>query len=185
MGMLRRALELQVWEGSGSTPDLDGITNNAVSYSDTGLDDYVDNPTTADAIRAAMNQILGDNFTNVNGIVLHPTDVAKMQLDKDGNNNYLFPTFFTPDGMRVHGVPVIESTLITAGNVMVGDFSKISVYMRRNMDIRIWDQDSTDPEYDLKTITGSLRATLKFPEAAYSGLVYDAISDITSVISKP
>ena len=185
MGMLRRALELQVWEGSGSTPDLDGITNNAVAYSDTGLDDYVDNPTTADAIRAAMNQILGDNFTNVNGIVLHPTDVAKMQLDKDGNNNYLFPTFFTPDGMRVHGVPVIESTLITAGNVMVGDFSKISVYMRRNMDIRIWDQDSTDPEYDLKTITGSLRATLKFPEAAYSGLVYDAISDITSVISKP
>ena len=108
-----------------------------------------------------------------------------MQLDKDGNNNYLFPTFFTQDGMRVHGVPVIESTLITAGNVMVGDFSKVTVYMRRNMDIRIWDQDSTDPEYDLKTITGSLPATLKFPEAAYSGLVYDAISDITSAIAKP
>lgn len=182
MGMLRRSLELQVWSGSGTTPDLDGITNNAVAYSDTGLNTYVSNPTTADAIRAAINQIRGDEFMP-NGIILHPTDVAKMQLDKDGNNNYLFPTFFTQDGMRIHGLHVIESTLITAGNLMVGDFSKITVYMRRNMDIRIWDQDSTDPEYDLKTITGSLRATIKFPTTAYAGVVYDAISDITTAIA--
>jgi hypothetical protein len=85
--------------------------------------------------------------------------------------------------MRIHGLPVVESTLITAGNLMVGDFSKITVYMRRNMDIRIWDQDSTDPEYDLKTITGSLRATIKFPTTAYAGVVYDAISDITTAIA--
>ena len=184
IGMLRRALETQVWEGGAASPDLDGITNNAVAYSDTGLDNYVSNPTTADAVRAAINQIRGDEY-NPTGIILHPTDVAKMQLDKDGNNNYLFPTFFTQDGMRIHGLPVIESTLITAGNLMVGDFSKITVYMRRNLDIRIWDQDSTDPEYDMKTITGSLRATIKFPEAAYSGVVYDAISDITGAISAP
>ena len=183
IGMLRRALESELWSGDGSTPNLDGITNNAVAYSDSGLDNYVTNPTTTDAIRAAINQILGDNFVNVNGIILHPTDVAKMQLDKDGNNNYLFPTFFTQDGMRIHGVPVIESTLITAGYVMVGDFSKITLYMRRNLDIRIWDQDSTDPEYDLKTITGSLRATIKFPTTAYAGLIYDQISDITSAIA--
>ena len=182
IGMLRRALETQVWEGNATSPDLDGITNNAVAYSDTGLDDYVSSPTTADAIRAAINQIIGDNYSP-NGIILHPTDVAKMQLDKDNNLNYLFPTFFSQDGMRVHGLPVIESNLISAGKVMVGDFSKITVYMRRNMDIRIWDQDSTDPEYDLKTITGSLRATLKFPEAAYSGVVYDDISDITTAIA--
>ena len=185
MGMLRRQLEAEVFSGSASTPHLDGIDNNAVAYSDTDLDDYVSNPTTADAIRAAINQILGDDFTNINGIILHPSDVAKMQLDKDGNNNYLFPTFFTQDGMRIHGVPVIESTLITAGYLMVGDFSKITVYMRRNMDIRIWDQDSTDPEYDLKTITGSLRATLKWPSTAYAGVIYDAISDITSAIESP
>jgi len=183
IGMLRRALETQLWEGSGTTPDLDGITNNAVAYSDSGLDGYVTDPTTADAVRAAINQIRGDNFTNINGIVLHPTDIAKMQLDKDGNNNYLFPTFFTQDGMRIHGVPVVESTLIDEGYLMVGDFSKITVYMRRNMDIRIWDQDSTDPEYDLKTITGSLRATIKWPTTAYAGIVYDAISDITTAIA--
>lgn len=183
IGMLRRTLETQIWEGTGVSPDLTGITVNAVAYSDDDLDGYVTNPTTADAIRAAINQIRGDNFTNVNGIVLHPSDIAKMQLDKDGNNNYLFPTFFTQDGMRVHGVPVIESTLISEGYLMVGDFSKITVYMRRNMDIRIWDQDSTDPEYDLKTITGSLRATIKWPTTAYAGIVYDAISDITTAIA--
>ena len=185
IGMLRRQLEEEVFTGSASSPHLDGIDNNAVAYSDTGLDDYVSNPNTADAIRAAINQIRGDNFDKITGILLHPSDVAKMQLDKDGNNNYLFPTFFTQDGMRIHGVPVVESTLIGEGYVMVGDFSKVTVYMRRNMDIRIWDQDSTDPEYDLKTITGSLRATLKFPTTAYAGLVYDAISDITGAISKP
>jgi len=185
IGMLRRQLEAEVFSGSGSTPHLVGLDTVAVAYSDTDLDDYVTAPTTADAVRAAINQILGDNFTQVTGIILHPSDVAKMQLDKDGNNNYLFPTFFTQDGMRIHGVPVVESTLIGSGYVMVGDFSKVTVYFRRNMDIRIWDQDSTDPEYDLKTITGSLRATIKFPTTAYAGVVYDAISDITSAISKP
>jgi len=185
IGMLRRQLEAEVFSGSGATPHLVGLDTVAVAYSDTDLDDYVTAPTTADAVRAAINQILGDNFTQVTGIILHPSDVAKMQLDKDGNNNYLFPTFFTQDGMRIHGVPVVESTLIGSGYVMVGDFSKVTVYFRRNMDIRIWDQDSTDPEYDLKTITGSLRATIKFPTTAYAGVVYDAISDITSAIAKP
>ena len=185
IGMLRRQLEAEVFSGSGATPHLVGLDTVAVAYSDTDLDDYVTAPTTADAVRAAINQILGDNFTQVTGIILHPSDVAKMQLDKDGNNNYLFPTYFTQDGMRIHGIPVVESTLIGSGYVMVGDFSKVTVYFRRNMDIRIWDQDSTDPEYDLKTITGSLRATIKFPTTAYAGVVYDAISDITSAIAKP
>ena len=75
------------------------------------------------------------------------------------------------------------SNLITAGQVLVGDFTKVTLYIKRGIEIKIWDQDSTDPEYDLKTITASVRAAVKFPAPHLYAFVYDAIADIISDIT--
>jgi hypothetical protein len=68
--------------------------------------------------------------------------------------------------------------------VLVGDFSKVTLYIRRGIEIKIWDQDSTDPEYDLKTITASVRAAVKFPAPHAYAFVYDQFDDIISAIQK-
>ena len=59
----------------------------------------------------------------------------------------------------------------------------MTLYLKRNIEIKIWDQDSTDPEYDLKTITASCRAAVKFPAPAAYAFVYDTIADIKTAIT--
>jgi hypothetical protein len=72
-----------------------------------------------------------------------------------------------------------------AGSALIGDFSKVTLYMRRGITIRLWDQDANDPEFDRKTITASLRAAVVFPtvhQTAAGAFVYDQLSDIVSAI---
>jgi HK97 family phage major capsid protein len=107
-----------------------------------------------------------------------------MNLTKDANGNYVLPPFISAGNMSVDGMRVVVNTGITAGQVLVGDFTKGTVYFRKGVDIRLWDQNDTDPIYGLKTITGDMRAVLKIAQPDYYAFCYDAISDITTAIAK-
>ena len=181
-GQLSRELDDQLLAGDGSTPNISGVTALCRTYDFAGLDDYVPNPEIFDAILAAITQVRYHLY-NPNYVVLHPTDYAKMMFAKDANNNYILPPFL--NGLNVDGVSIVTNSGITAGQVLVGDFTKGTVYFRKGIDIRLWDQNETDPIYGLKTITGDMRATLKLAQPDYYAFCYDAISDITSAISKP
>jgi hypothetical protein len=53
------------------------------------------------------------------------------------------------------------------------------------MEVRLWEQDSTDPEFDRLTITASVRCALKNPiqhQGATGAFVYDQIADINAAI---
>jgi hypothetical protein len=58
----------------------------------------------------------------------------------------------------VLGLPVIANSGVTVNTFTVGDFKKINLAIRKDIDIRLWDQNSTDPIYGLKTITATMRA---------------------------
>lgn len=181
--MVERELEEELYEGSGITPHLDGIITSAEAYAATGLNAKVTTPNVFDAIRAAAYQCVYYNYMPTHAF-LNPADFAEMEMSKNSNGSYIIPPFATANGMIVGGVKVIQSSLVDAGQLLVGDFSKVTLYMRRNLEVKIWDQDSTDPEYDLKTITASCRAAVKFPAPHAYAFVYDAISDITTAITK-
>jgi len=97
-----------------------------------------------------------------NAVIVHPVDYYNMTRLKDTRNQYLVGM----DGiMRVNGVPIYKSTRITAGTYLVGDFSQGKIYMRRNTEIKMWEQNDTDPIADLVTFTVSNRAALKIAHA--------------------
>ncbi|HUX56219.1 MAG TPA: phage major capsid protein [Bacteroidales bacterium] len=179
--MVERELEDQTYQGSGTTPQLDGIITTANAYSSTSLDDKIPKANTFDAIRAAANQIAEYNFIP-SVAFLAPADFAELEMTKDDQGRYVMPPFSTANGTTVAGIRIVQSNLITVGDVLVGDFKKVTLYIKRGIEVKIWDQDSTDPELDLKTITASVRAAVKFPLPSRSAFVYDAISDITSAI---
>lgn len=181
-GQLQRKLDDQLLTGDGSTPNINGVTNVCNTYTYTGLNGVVDSPTVFDAIAAAAAHVR-NNLYNPNYVVLHPTDFAKMNLVKDSNGNYILPPFLSAGGMMIDGMRVVVNTGITAGQVLVGDFTKGTVYFRKGIDIRLWDQNDTDPIYGLKTITADMRAVLKIAQPDYNAFVYDAITDITTAIS--
>jgi len=181
--MVERALENQLYQGTGTTPQLDGIITTASAYASTSLNNKVSKPNHFDAIRAAANQIAEYNYIPTHAFMA-PADFALMELAKDGNGQYLMPPFVTAGGAQVAGIKVVPSNLITAGDVLVGDFSKVTLYIKRGIEVKIWDQDSTDPEYDLKTITASVRAAVKFPAPHLYAFVYDTFADIEEAIEE-
>ena len=182
-GQLQRELDDQLLAGGGSTPNISGVTDLCRTFDYTGLNGVVANPNIFDAITAAATQCRYHLY-NPTHAVLHPTDFAKMNLVKDANNNYVLPPFLSANGMVVDGLQVVVNTGITAGQVLVGDFSKGTVYFRKGVDIRLWDQNDTDPIYGLKTITADMRAVLKIAQPDYYAFVYDEITDITTAITK-
>jgi len=166
-------LEYYLWNGSGSSNQIYGILgsgtyNQAPTFSlPTGVA-AVTSPNEYDVLAAAILMVeLGANSAtaigfNPNAIIVHPTDWFNMTRLKDTTNQYLVGM----DGiMRVNGVPVYKSNRITAGTYLVGDFTKGKIYMRRNTEIRMWEQNDTDPIADLVTFTVSNRAALKIAHA--------------------
>jgi HK97 family phage major capsid protein len=180
---VERALENQLYQGTGTTPQLDGIKTTASAYASTSLDGEIPKANIFDAIRAAANQIAEYNYIP-NVAFLAPADFAKMEMNKDDQGRYVMPPFSTAGGATVAGIRIVQSNLITAGDLLVGDFNRVTLYIKRGIEIKIWDQDSTDPELDLKTITASVRAAVKFPAPHIYAFVYDEIADIQSAIEK-
>lgn len=178
---VERKLEEGLYSGNGTSPQLVGIIQNAKAYDDTGLNGIIPGPNAMDAFIAAIMQLERDNFFPSAGLV-NPADYAAMLLAKDSQNNYVVPPFAAANRLSIRGVPIYPTNLVTAGNLLVGDFSKSTLYIKRGIEIKIWDQDSTDPEYDLKTITASVRAVVKTASPDYYAYCYDAIADIKSAI---
>jgi len=180
--MVERILESQLYSGTGTTPQLDGIITTASAYASTSLDAKIFKANIFDAIRAAANQVQEYNYVPTHAFI-NPAQFAEMEMAKDAEGAYVMPPFITAGGMSVAGMKIVPSNLITAGDVLVGDFSKVTLYIKRGIEVKIWDQDSTDPEYDLKTITASVRAAVKFPAPHIYAFVYDTIDDILDAIT--
>lgn len=181
--MLQRKLDDQLLTGNGAAPQLAGITTLVNAYTYTGLNNEVTSPSTADAIYAALTQVYVNKYVP-NGILMHPTDVAKMNLIKDKNEQYVLPPFMSAQGLQIDGIPIKVNTGMTAGYFLLGDFTKASVWFRKGIDIRIWDQNDTDPIYNYKTITADMAAAFKVPQTNYDAFVYDAIADVITAITK-
>ena len=182
--MLQRKLDDYLLTGNGTPPQLAGITTLVNAYTYTGLNTTVPEPTVGDAVYAGLTQVLVNKY-NPNGILMHPTDVAKMMLTKDKNLNSASAIFIDLNGNpMIGGIPVKINTGITAGYVLLGDFTKASVWFRKGIDIRIWDQNEDDPIYNNKTITADMACAFKVPQVHYDAFVYDEIADIITAITK-
>lgn len=183
--MLQRKLDDYLLTGSGAAPQLLGICDATVAnaYTYTGLNTTVSSPSVADAIYAGLTQIYVNKY-RPNGILMHPTDVAKMNLIKDKNDQFILPPFMSANGLAIDGIPVKVNTGITAGYVLLGDFTKASVWFRKGIDIRVWDQNEDDPIYNNVTITADMAAAFKIPTVNYDAFLFDAIADIQTAIAK-
>lgn len=139
-------------------------------------------PNNADAIRAAIAQIKSLNH-NATVAVLNPIDAANMDLEKSDEGMYVLPPFTTGDGQTIKGIRVVESNQITQGYVLVGDMSKVRVFVYKPFRISMGWVDG-DFEDNLVTIIGETRIHYYIEDAYTTALVYDALSDIKTAITE-
>jgi HK97 family phage major capsid protein len=170
---LRRAVNL-----AADTAVMAYIAANASAYSLATV--LTTTPNNVDTIRAAIAQIKSVNH-NATVCVMNPIDAANMDLEKATTGEYVLPPFTTPDGQTIKGVKVVESNQIGVGYVLVGDMSKVRVFIYKPFTISMgWVSD--DFERNLVTIIGETRIHFYIEDAYTTALVYDALSDIKTAI---
>lgn len=136
-GRLRYGLtyveEEQLLLGDGTGQNILGLIPQATTYN-TGLNKAGDSR--IDAIRHAILQVRLAEY-RASGIVLHPKDWESIELTKTDDNAYVFANPTAQTQPRLWGLPVVETTAMPEGQMMVGAF---------NMAAQIFDRETTTVE---------------------------------------
>ncbi len=170
--MLRVKCEDLYLYGNGTAPNLLGITNFS------GIQTYtqISTENRIDAIRNALNKLESTWYPWADAIMLHPNDAAKMELLKDSQGRYLWPTFgqfATGYHSKVlFGVPVIVTTAVTESTFLLGNFAQgATLYERQDATVDVSFSDQDNFIKNLMTIRLELRQSLvpEYPKAFVLG----------------
>jgi HK97 family phage major capsid protein len=149
--------EDQLLNGSGTGGNLQGIYTAATLYSNlTSLA----NETDIDKIRLAILQA-ELAFAEVNGIVLHPTNWATMELTKDSQGRYIFASPQSATAPRLWGRSVVPTPAMTSGRFLVGDFAQhAQIFDREDANVAISAEDRDNFVRNMLTILCEERLAL-------------------------
>lgn len=169
----------QLLYGTGSNGQLEGLTVAASDYSrvlsnSTASNEY-------DVLLDAIAQLAGREFV-ASGIMMNPVDWYNLLRAKDTGGNYILPDAvrFGVSPAQVDGVPIIRNTAIEAGDFLVANFAQMAtLYDRRGVNVRFYDQNEDDAIKNLVTIVieGRLALPIYLPTAGVYG---DFAETITS-----
>ncbi len=160
---LRILLDTQLLSGDGTGNNLSGIITNAVTWAAGDFANAITAPNNADVLRVAANQIwiAGKGKFMPNYILMHPTDVATLDLTKIADGRYIEIPYYDADGPSMAKIPVLQNVGITAGTFLMGDFQKAKGFIRDALTVRVFDQNEDDPLYNRSTVTGNVRVALR------------------------
>ena len=151
------AEDAQLLSGDGTSPNLQGILGVASAYGGSSAV-YV-----AQIIESCA-QVAAANY-NVTGILINPTDWAQIMLTQNTNSPYSLPgaTVVSPDGtLSIAGIPVYQSTAITAGTFLVGDWA-MGAQIMQNQGINIQFSEFDADNFTKNLITVRVEARIAFP----------------------
>lgn len=136
------AEEDEVLYGTGISPSLAGImTNtNVQQYKWSQGPEVTD--TRIDAVRRAMTKAVLAGYP-VTGVVLHPSDWEKIELQKDSDKRYIWVVVTIGGEQRLWKAPVIDTIAMTEGDALVGAFGIAAwLWDRQQTQIRVSDSHS-------------------------------------------
>jgi HK97 family phage major capsid protein len=135
---LRLTEDDQILNGDGTGTNLTGITATSGIATQALASD-----TRIDAIRKAITQI-ALAYYEATGMVVHPTDMEQIELEKDGDNRHMLTASIALGAeARIWRLPVVESAAITVGTALVGSFGiGATLYDRMEGSIRISENHS-------------------------------------------
>ncbi|WCT75028.1 phage major capsid protein [Sphingomonas naphthae] len=145
--------------GDGTGQHLNGLYTQATAYAaPSGV--TVSGETRIDRLRLAILQVeLADYAPD--GIVLHPTAWAGIELTKDAAFGYIFANPQGVAGPVLWGRPVVSTKRIGAGNYLTGAFKLAGqIFDRMDTEVRISDQDRDNFIKNMLTIRAEKRLAL-------------------------
>ena len=134
MEAIEQTIDNSLINGAGGV-DLNGLLSAAPNFSAGTFAGTIPGANIMDLIRIAKAQIQAANFEPTH-VVLNPEDVAKIELTKTSTGEYTYPAFWDAN-MMVAGLTVVSSNNITAGTLVVGDFTKFNIKFREDMNMSV------------------------------------------------
>lgn len=161
MRLLMLDIELTAYSGNGTAPNLNGIRTVATAFAAGTFALAVDNANEADVLTVAANQIAIANQEAPNAILMHPSDITKLKLYKVSatDRRYVDRLMFIGDTLMLDAVPMIATTLVTAGTYLVGNFNLSTLYQKDAVTINMG-LDGNDWTKNLRTIIAEWRGAL-------------------------
>jgi HK97 family phage major capsid protein len=145
----------EVLNGSGSSPHMLGLLNTSGI-----LTRAMSSDTPLDAIRKGINDLrTGTAFAKASLIVVHPTTLADLELQKSSTGQYLLnpddPSALG-DTSRIFGVDVVSTTTLAAGKAVVLDASTVLAWTRHaiTLETNQFGGDSSTASYWQSNVVG-------------------------------
>ena len=147
----------QLLKGSGAGINITGIITGSTAYSDNLADSTI---TRVDVLVDALRQVKDDEYSPT-AILLHPADAVKLKLSKTSTGDYTMPWIYQSGQITLDGVPVYETTGMTAGTFLVGDFKQgAQIFDRKQASLEIAYQNEANFIDGMVTIRVSERLAL-------------------------
>lgn len=171
---LKLAEENELLNGDGTGQHIHGLIPNATAYSAAFTPE---SPQIIDTLRLAILQVFLSEFPTT-GVVLHPTDWARIQLTKDGEGRYILGNPVSDNVPRVWNLPLVETQAMAVDKFLVGAFNLAAqIFDRLDMEILM----STENEDDFIRNMITIRCEERLALAVYrpAALVYGDFGGVT------
>jgi HK97 family phage major capsid protein len=175
---IRLFTDEQILTGDGTGNNIVGLDANATAYTAGAFAGTVENANVFDVIRTGINQVeLNNDFPNA--VLMHPSDATAMELIKDPTTSqYIMPPFVSAGGVSVKGLPIKTSTVVTAGELYVGNFNRFKVKIREDIVLDVGFRGAAgDWEKNFVSFLGEQRFFAFIPANHYGSIVK---ADITT-----
>lgn len=187
---LRLLVDQQLLDGDGTGDNLLGILPQADSFNPGSFAASIDEANEADVIRVAVNQIVvtGQGKWYPNAVVMHPTDVAKLDLLKINDGRYIEVPFYSNNGAsapQIVRVRVVENVGIGEGNFLIADFSKAKAFVRDELAVRFYDQNEDDAIRNMATVTANIRLAFRIKENQKKAFVTGDFATAKAALETP
>lgn len=151
------AEDAQLLLGDGTGQNLNGLYTQATAYA---APIAITGASRIDQLRLALLQVeLADYAPD--GMVLHPTAWASIELTKTTDGAYIFANPQALAGPVLWGRPVVPTKRIGAGNFLVGAFKLAAqIFDRMETEVRISDQDRDNFIKNMLTVRAEKRLAL-------------------------
>lgn len=120
-----------LWDGDGNTPNIKGVYTSAGTFayaSYTGPGAY--DATLYDLVAIMRVEVMNNRQSKYmpNYVIMNPVDILRYKLSKGSDGHYVLPPFITANGAVIDGCAVVESSQVTEGTLVVGDFRFGTIY---------------------------------------------------------
>ena len=162
-------IDTQLLSGDGTGQNLTGILANATAFAAGSFAGTVPSANNSDVLRVAINQI-NVNLFQPSHIVMHPSDVTALDLQKGTDGHYVLPPYSTGANTIIKGISVVANTGVTEGDYLVGDFQKAGVRFREGLSFDIG-YENDDFTKNFVTILAEARLVQRVKSNHYGAFV--------------